>query len=39
VAIETRKNGKCGRIVVEFHSLEEFDRIMQHIGVTSTEEI
>jgi hypothetical protein len=39
VMIETRKNGKCGRIVVEFHSLEEFDRIMQHIGVTSTEEI
>jgi ParB family transcriptional regulator, chromosome partitioning protein len=39
VAIETRKNGKCGKIVVEFHSLEEFDRIMQHIGVTSTEEI
>jgi ParB family transcriptional regulator, chromosome partitioning protein len=39
VAIETKKNGKCGRIVVEFHSLEEFDRIMQHIGVTSTEEI
>ena len=39
VAIETRKNGKCGRIVVEFHSLEEFDRIMQRIGVTSAEEI
>lgn len=39
VAIETRRNGKCGRIVVEFHSLEEFDRIMQRIGVTSTEEI
>jgi ParB family chromosome partitioning protein len=39
VAIETRKNGKCGRIVVEFNSLEEFDRIMHHIGVTSTEEI
>ncbi len=39
VVIETRKNGKCGRIVVEFHSLEEFDRIMQQIGVTSTEEI
>jgi len=39
VAIETRKNGKCGRIIVQFHSLEEFDRIMQHIGVKSTEEI
>jgi ParB family chromosome partitioning protein len=39
VAIETRKNGRCGRIVIEFHSLEEFDRIMQQIGVTSTEEV
>ena len=39
VAIETRKNGKCGRIVIEFHSLEEFDRITEKIGVTNTEEI
>ncbi len=39
VAIETRKNGKCGRIVIEFHSLEEFDRIMQQIGVTSMDEV
>jgi len=39
VSIETRKNGRCGRIVIEFHSLEEFDRIMQCIGVTSAEEL
>ncbi|MCJ7730108.1 MAG: hypothetical protein MUO27_09570, partial [Sedimentisphaerales bacterium] len=39
VAIETRKNGKCGRIVIEFQSLEEFDRIMQQIGVTSMDEV
>ena len=39
VAIDTRKNGRCGRIVIEFHSLEEFDRIMQQIGITSTEEL
>ncbi|MFH1371985.1 MAG: ParB/RepB/Spo0J family partition protein [Planctomycetota bacterium] len=39
VAIETRKNGKCGRIVIEFHSLEEFDRIMERIGVTNAEEV
>jgi ParB family chromosome partitioning protein len=39
VAIETRKNGRCGRIVIEFHSLEEFDRITERIGVTSTEEV
>lgn len=39
VSIETRKKGKCGKIVIEFHSLEEFDRIMQQIGITSTEEL
>ena len=39
VAIETRKNGKCGRIVIEFHSLEEFDRITERIGVTTAEEV
>ncbi|MGA2092873.1 MAG: ParB/RepB/Spo0J family partition protein [Sedimentisphaerales bacterium] len=39
VSIETRKKGKCGRIVIEFHSLEEFDRIMQQIGLTSAEEV
>jgi ParB family chromosome partitioning protein len=39
VTIEIRKNGRCGRIVIEFHSLEEFDRIMEQIGLTSTEEV
>jgi ParB family chromosome partitioning protein len=39
VAIETRKNGKCGRIIIEFHSLEEFDRIMERIGVATAEEV
>jgi ParB family chromosome partitioning protein len=39
VVIETRKNGKCGRIVIEFQSLEEFDRIMEQIGVTSVDEV
>jgi ParB family chromosome partitioning protein len=39
VAIETRKNGRCGRIIIEFHSLEEFDRITERIGITSTEEV
>lgn len=39
VAIETRKNGKCGRIVIEFHSLEEFDRIMERIGIATAEEV
>jgi ParB family chromosome partitioning protein len=39
VSIETRKKGKCGKIVIEFHSLEEFDRIIQQIGLTSAEEV
>ncbi|MGA2172039.1 MAG: ParB/RepB/Spo0J family partition protein [Sedimentisphaerales bacterium] len=39
VAIETRKNGRCGRIIIEFHSLEEFDRIMERMGVTTAEEL
>ncbi len=39
VVIETHKNGKCGKIVIEFQSLEEFDRIMQQIGVTSMDEV
>jgi ParB-like chromosome segregation protein Spo0J len=39
VSIETRKNGKCGKISIEFHSLEEFDRILERIGITSTDEV
>jgi ParB family chromosome partitioning protein len=39
VSIITRKNGKSGRITIEFHSLEEFDRILEQVGVTSTDEI
>jgi ParB family chromosome partitioning protein len=39
VVIETRKNGRCGRIIIEFHSLEEFDRIAETIGVTISEEL
>jgi len=39
VSIETRKKGKCGKIVIEFHSLEEFDRIMERIGVVSMDEV
>jgi ParB family chromosome partitioning protein len=39
VAIETRKNGKYGKIVIEFHSLEEFDRILERIGITNMDEV
>jgi hypothetical protein len=39
VSIMTRKNGKSGRITIEFHSLEEFDRILEQVGVTSIDEV
>jgi len=35
VAIETRKNGQRGKIVIEFYSLDEFDRITEMIGLAS----
>ena len=39
VAIETRKNGQRGRIIIEFYSLDEFDRIAEKIGLFSVEEV
>jgi len=39
VRIETRKNGQRGKIVIEFHSLEEFDRILETMGMSSLEEV
>jgi ParB family chromosome partitioning protein len=33
VKIETRRNGKCGRIVIDFDSLDEFDRITETLGM------
>jgi len=38
VTIYAQKNGQKGRIVVEFYSLDEFDRIMEKVGLTTTEE-
>ena len=35
VIIETRKNRQRGKIVIEFYSLDEFDRITDKIGVVS----
>ena len=35
VTIETRKNGQRGKIVIEFHSLDEFDRIAESIGLVT----
>jgi ParB family chromosome partitioning protein len=39
VAIETRKGGQRGKIIIEFYSLDEFDRIMERVGLTSLEEV
>ena len=37
VTIETRKNGQRGKIIIEFHSLDEFDRISEKMGLESVE--
>ncbi len=39
VSIEVRKNGQRGRVVIHFYSLDEFDRIIEAVGLNSTEEI
>lgn len=39
VSIETRKNGQRGKIIIEFYSLDEFDRITERIGLASVEEV
>lgn len=37
VNIETRKNGQRGRIIIEFHTLDEFDRITETLGLETVE--
>lgn len=39
VSIETRKNGQRGKIIIEFYSLDEFDRIAEKIGLASMEQV
>lgn len=39
VAIETRRNGQRGRIVIEFDSIDEFGRIAELLGLACTEEV
>ncbi|MHC4062420.1 MAG: ParB/RepB/Spo0J family partition protein [Planctomycetota bacterium] len=39
VSIETRRNGQKGRIIIEFYSLDEFDRIAETIGLASLEAV
>ncbi|MHC4510933.1 MAG: hypothetical protein ACYTAO_18585 [Planctomycetota bacterium] len=39
VSIETRKNGQRGRIVIEFYSLDEFDGMMERLGLVCGEDV
>jgi len=39
VNIDTRRSGQRGKITIEFYSLDEFDRIIERIGLTSIEEV
>lgn len=39
VEINTKKNGQRGKIVIEFGSLDEFDRIAEQMGVETLEEV
>jgi ParB family chromosome partitioning protein len=39
VSIEARKNGQRGRVIIEFYSLDEFDGILERIGLACGEEI
>ena len=39
VTIETRKNGQRGRIIIEFYSLDEFDGMMERLGLVCGEDV
>jgi len=39
VAIETRKNGQRGKIIIEFDSLDDFDRITDSLGLTYAKDV
>ncbi|MDD5459183.1 MAG: chromosome partitioning protein ParB, partial [Phycisphaerae bacterium] len=39
VAIQTRRGGQRGKIIIEFSSLEEFDRITDGMGLAVMEEV
>ncbi|MEJ2704118.1 MAG: ParB/RepB/Spo0J family partition protein [Sedimentisphaerales bacterium] len=39
VNIDTRKNGQRGRIVIEFYSLDEFDGMMERLGLACGEDV
>jgi ParB family transcriptional regulator, chromosome partitioning protein len=39
VNIEARKGGKRGKVVIEFYSVDDFERICQAMGISSVEEL
>jgi ParB family chromosome partitioning protein len=39
VSIETRKNGNRGKIIIEFYSIDDFDRITEQIGLNSQQQL
>lgn len=39
VSIDIRKNGHRGKILIEFYSLDDFDRISDRLGLTSVEQV
>ncbi len=39
VRIETKKNGQRGKMVIEFRSLDEFDQVLEKLGVNCHDEV
>jgi ParB family chromosome partitioning protein len=39
VSIETRRGGQRGKIIIEFYSLDEFDRMTERLGLAAVEQI
>jgi len=39
VSIETKKSGQRGKVIIEFYSLDEFDGIMEKIGLACEEHV
>ncbi len=39
VRLDIRRDGKRGRMIIEFHSLEDFDRILDRLGIPGEEQV
>ena len=39
VTIEERKNGRRGKIIIEFYSLDDFDRLAEKMGLAEVENV